>query len=281
MSITSNNLFYKEFRDMMNQRRALGKSIALSKFEVPNMDGVIVGSPKGVIALVKGIKEPFFDRLNGKEVQLMPKGTLYKRKVLSDGTFRLDAEGKEIKEAVPLKRGSVAILSDVSIGLKRKIEKDGKVVSHTPSEGYGYVDYVETKNGRKYIYIVPKDFVYRLNMCALVLSLSSLRNFYKGAKIALKDGTYVNVYVVPYKYRENSGVRVLGVKSSNDFDTEFANLLKLWQSKGLIFDTRFTYLEESIRGLNNVGIIPLRGTNTDTYVRYDLPLSREREEVIE
>lgn len=281
MSITSNNLFYKEFKYMMNQRKASGRSIELSRFEVPEMEGVITGKPRGVIALVKGIKEPFFDRLNGREVQLMPKGTLYKRKVLSDGSFRLDDKGKEVKDVVSIKRGCVAILSDVSIGLKRTIEKDGKSVSHTPSEGYMYVDYVETKNGRKYIYIVPKDFVYKLNMCALVLSLTSLRNFYKGAKVALKDGTYVNVYVVPYKYRENSGTRVLGVKSSNNFNTEFTNLLKLWLSKGLIFDVRLTYLEESINGLNNLGIIPLKPTNTDTYERYNLPLSREKEEVIE
>lgn len=281
MAITSNNLFYKEFRTMMNQRKANGKTIALSKFDVPPMKGVMNGKPKGVIAIVKCIKEPFFDRLNNLEVQLMPKGALYKRKVLSDGSFRIDESGKEVKELVNVKRGSVAVLSDISIGLKRRIEKDGKIESHEVSEGYGYVDYIETQKGRKYIYILPKDCVYRLNMCALVLSLTALRSFYKGAKIALKDGTYVNVYIVPYKYRDNNGVRVLGVKSDNDFDKELGGLLQLWQHNGLVFDTRLTYLEENIRGLTNLGIITLRGSTVDNYTRYDLPLSGEKEELIE
>lgn len=281
MAITSNNLFYREFRNMMSVRRATGKNINLSHFSIENANTMIQGKPKGVIALVKGIKEPFFERLNNAEVQIVPKGLLYKRQVLSDGSFRLDNEGKEVKEQVPLKRGSVAILSDVCIALKRRYEKDGKIINHEPSEGYAYVDYIETQKGRKYIYIVPKDYVYRLNMCALVLSLNNLRNYYKGAKIALKDGNYLNVYIVPYKYRDNAGVRVLGVKSTNDFDKEFAILLRDWQNSGLVFDSRLTFLEDSLKGINNIGIIQLRGTISESYERYNVPLSKEKEETLE
>lgn len=281
MGVSSDTLFFSEFGKMMKDRKYNGKNITLDKFRVQPMKGFNLGSPKGTIALVKGVTEPFFDRLNNSEVVLMPKCTLYKRKVNSDGTFRLDKNGKEVKTVVTLNRGSVAILSNMSIGLKRKIVKGGKEINHEPSEGYRYVDYIETKNGRKYIYIVPKDYVYRLNMCALVISTNSLRNYYKGAKIALKDGNYINIYVIPYKYRDYNGSRILGVKSTNNFDKEFNTLLNLWYSDGLIFDIRLTYLEESIRGIKNVGLIVLNPTNTNVYRRYNVPLSKEKENLVE
>jgi hypothetical protein len=274
----NDNLFAKEFRDMMNGRRSMTQSFNLVDLPLPELETMINGVPKGQMALLKGIKEPFFDRLSNEEVQLVGRTTLQKRQVLSDGSFRTNKEGKYEYTQVPVSHGCVAILSRTSIGLKRTV--DGR--SHKVSEGFRYVDYVETNTGRKYIYIIPKSFVYRLNMCALVLTPNKRRLYFKGCKLALQNGVYVYLYVVPYRYRENMDVRVLGVKSQFDFDKEVWQIINYWMGLGVIFNLTMTALDGQVNGISNLGIMDLDGTVvSEEYRRYEVSMADESEDAFQ
>lgn len=279
MAVTNDSLFYKEFRDMMNGRRSLSQGFKLVDLPLPELDTMINGVPKGQMALIRGIKEPFFERLNGEEVQLVGRTQLKKRQVLSDGTFRRDANGNYVCTHITVPHECVAILSKRSIGLKRYVEVNGIKREHKVSEGFRYVDYVGTREGRKYIYIVPKMYVYRLNMCALVLTPNKRRVYFQGCKLALQNGNYVYLYVVPYKYRDNMDARVLGVKSHYDFSKEVTQIIHYWMSIGVIFNLHLTALEGNINGVTNLGIMDLEGTIVaEDYKRYGVSMAEEKEE---
>lgn len=258
----SEELFKKEFKAMMKGRRELGRGVSVEKIPIPNLGG---GVPKRQIVGIKGVEEPYFARLNGRKVELLPKMTLYKRKVLSDGTFRKDKEGREVKEQVVLKKGSVAVLSDIAIGLKNyKEDERGRKVRHIVSEGYGYVDYIENSKGeRRYIYILPRKYVYKLNMCSLVISYGALRNYYKGVKVALTTGDYITIYVAPYKYRVSSGSRVLKVKPSLGFEKEISVLIEAWYKKGVIFNLGLLKSEDIYGNQSNLGYIEIKGNQEE------------------
>lgn len=276
---THDSNFFQEFKHMMNGRRSLSQNFNLVDLPLPQLDTMINGIPKGHMALIRNIKEPFFERINNEEVQLVGRTTLQKRQVLSNGTFRMNKDGKYEYTQIPVPHTHVAILSKTSIGLKRFVEKDGRQVEHKVSEGFRYVDYVETNNGRRYIYIIPKEYVFRLDMCALIITPNKRRVFFQGCKLALQNGTYVYLYVVPYKYRDNLDMRVLGVKSDFNFDKEVKQIINYWMSIGVIFNLNVTQLEDNVNGVTNLGIMDLEGTVvTEEYRRFGVSMQEEKEE---
>lgn len=276
---TNDEIFYKEFRDMMNSRKASGRSFNLVDVPLLEFKGMTTGTPKRHFALVRSIKEKFFERLNTTEVQLVGRTTLRKRQVMSNGEFRKDAEGRYEYVQITVPNTSVAILSRLSIGLKRFYEEDGRKIEHKVSKGFRYVDYTTIGGERHYIYIVPKEYVYRLNMCALVLTPNKRRTYYQGCKLALQDGTYLYLYVVPHKYRDSTDARELGVKSTCNFSVEMNEIVKYWMSLGVIFDLRVTSLEGQVNGISNVGFTMLEGTMvSEDYKRYGVSLKDEKED---
>lgn len=280
---TADQVFAKEFKDMMNGRRSITGYFNITDIPVPSIPSLLTNLGKGEVCLVKGIKEPFFDKLNNSEVQLVTTPTLMKRQVLSDGSFRVDRNGDYVLIQVPVKQGFVPIHSNKSIGLKNRIVVNGVERKHTLSEGYKYVDFFELNGEKRYIYIVPKENVYPMNLCALVITPNTHRNFYKGCKLALQNGHYLYLYVIPYKAgRETRGYRVLGVKPSPNFDIEVKKLLEYWMRIGVIFDLNLTALENQVGGENNVGIMDLIGTlgpedyiRVNNYLGYEPPILTE------
>lgn len=272
-------VFVREFRDMMNVRRSIVLSMehgfSLSDIPVPVLNCSHMGVPKRPLALVKGVKEKFFERLNGREVYLVGKTMLKKRQVLSDGTFRRDSNGNFVYMHVPVNKDCVAVLSDLSIGLRGYV--NGK--KHVVSEGFKYVDFLEKNGKRWYIYILPKKYVYRLNLCALMLSFNKRRNYYVGYRFALQNGHYVYLYVVPFRYRENAAGRVLCVKSSFDFSQEIECLVRYWVECGVIFNLDLTKIEDTSLGIGeNIGYEYIPGTLCeDDFVRYRYSLGEEKE----
>lgn len=268
-------LFSTEFKKMMDDRRAIAKPFSIAKLPIPPHPSLTAVKPRGKKALIKGITEMFFDRLNNTEVEFLVKTSLKKRKVLSDGSFKRNEKGdiETIDIAVP--RGSVAVISDISIGLTRTV--DGKV--HKVSEGFRYVDFISNAKGRKYIYIVPRQYVYRLNMGALILTMNKRRNYYKGVKLALQNGSYIYAYAIPYQYREMMDVRILSLKSSCMFDEELNVLMQGWSRVGIIYHTELTKLENNAHGVTNLGVQWLDGTLPyEEYKRYGVSLDKEKEE---
>lgn len=266
---TADQIFVKEFKDMMNGRRSMSGVFNLVDIPVPNIPTLISNLGKGEVCLVRGIKESFFDTLNNAEVQLVTTPILVKRQVLSDSSFRVDKNGDYVFTQVPVKQGFVAVHSNKSIGLRNRIEVNGVERKHTPTEGFRYVDFFELNGERRYIYLIPKENVYPLSLCALIITPNTHRNFYKGCKVALQNGHYLYLYVIPYKAgKETRGYRVLGVKPSTIFDVEVKKLLQYWMRISVIFDLNLTALENQVGGEINVGIMDLVGTlGTEDYIR--------------
>ena len=280
---TADQVFAKEFKDMMNGRRSMTGYFNITEIPVPSLPSLLTNLGKGDVCLVKGIKEPFFDKLNNVEVQLVTTPALMKRQVLSDGSFRIDRNGDYVLIQVPVKQGFIAVHSSKSIGLKNKVAVNGVEKNHTPTEGFRYVDFFELNGERRYIYIIPKENVYPLSLCALIITPNTHRNFYKGCKLALQNGHYVYLYVIPYKAgRETRGYRVLGVKPSINFDIEVKKLLEHWMRLGVIFDLNLTALDYQVGGESNVGIMDLVGTlGPEDYIRVSHSLGYEPPTLIE
>lgn len=123
---TNDSIFAREFKSMMDGRRSLTSGFKLSDLPLPVMDTMLQGVPKGRMALVRGIKELFFDRLNNQEVQLIGRTTLQKRQVLSDGSFRRDNNGQFVYDQISVSRNCIAILSSISIGIAGSVITFGK-----------------------------------------------------------------------------------------------------------------------------------------------------------
>lgn len=266
-SIESN--FKREFNQMMKQRHALTLRYNTPPFSLHSLPAPKVSLPKSTVCLIKGIKERFFERLNNTEVQLIAKTVLPKRQVLSDGTFRRDAQGKYVTESVRVPSGGVAVLSGVSIGLRRFVEQNGVRQEWKPCKGFRYVDYIEQGGRRGYVYVLPKQYVYRLNLTALVISCNKQRTYYHGARLALQNGTHLYMFVVPYTYRISNDVRVLLLKTGIDFTAEIQSLLGYWQQTGIIFDLSICQLDAENLGLK------VLDSKLDEYQPFSLSLAEE------
>lgn len=272
----SDYVFYREFVDMMNGRRLTNQGFRYVDLPFPAFTSMINGAPKRKSVYISDNDEnkitvPFFEALNGSTAELVGKTTLLKRQFLADGSFRKDKNGNFMYTQVPVKHECVAIMSPINIQLKRfEIDKKGKKQDIKIDDLYRYVDFIESPTGRKYIYIIPKKHCHRLNMTALIITPNKHRNYYKGAKLALQSGNYVNLYVIPYKYSENLSYRVIGVKPSIDFDNEVGQIISTWVDMGVLFNLNMTALNNPVKGLSNLGIIDLEPTlDYGEYESYD------------
>jgi hypothetical protein len=244
---------------------------------IPEIPGMISGNIKTAIAIVKGVKEPYFSSLNGQEVLIAGKTSLTKRRVDSSGQFIKDNAGNIVKTQVPVPRDCVAIVSRENIKLRNRKE-DGTI--HDVSKGFKYVDFFQTKTAiRHYVYIVPKKYVFRVNACSLILTFNTHRVFYKGYRLALQNGNYAYLYVIPLKRRsEYASYRTLGIKVTPNFDREVNIIVGFWQQIGIIFNLMVTSLSEPVKGTTNLGYTELTGTlSIDEHITYTVSLLEEND----
>lgn len=243
MGKSIDDIFEREFKTMVTDRLREKGGAPITTIPVPpELD---MGSKRlRKRGYVRRIEEPFFERLNKTQVELYGRGKLEKRQVLSDGTFRKDKEGNYVTDNYPVPQGSVAIISTCSIGLKRFVEKDSRKVEHKPSKGYGYVDYFEEENVRKYIYVVPKENVYHVNLCALVVSVNQRVKRYASTQVTLTNGMKVFVEIVPYTHRDVGTYRLVAVEADPLMVKQKALLFKHWAKLWLVFPPNKTVLED-------------------------------------
>lgn len=296
----------REFKEMMDSRRSVNTSFSIMQIDVPDLGLIIsddfIDKVKGRKAIIKGIAEDYFKDLNSncknckyyagngcskdmnKDVCPMrtveiAKGTSFEKKMAmrvngedgkSNSVYRTDKEGKEITTTVSVEPGFVAVYSPINIHLPNRVKNRlGNMVDYKPShKGYSFIRCDETPNGKRYLYTVPKECVYPVELCALVISLNRHSAFYKGCKVALTNGHYVYLYSIPYKYRENRGYRVIGAKTNPNFDEEMKFLLNFWMEKQILFDLNLTALDNQYEGKNNLGIEDLPAPMTYSYDTY-------------
>jgi hypothetical protein len=258
--ILMEEVFAKEFRTMMSARRTLVKGFNLLSVPVPSISTWRTEKLTHTLATVLGVSEPYFSALNNQEVQLVGRVALQKRQVLSDGSFRKTPNGDYVSSQIVVPHDDVAVFSTLSIGLRNYEVKSGRKVKYQPSKGFRYVDYVGSLENRRYIYLLPKNYVYPLNLCALILTVNKRRQYFHGARVAFQNGLYLYLYVVPFKHQSLGDARVLGFKPSINFFEEVRLLLNYWVLNGVIFDYRLTQLTQPLDGVDNLGVLDLEGT---------------------
>ena len=261
---TLEEIFVQEFNQMMAQRKAETGFINLQDIPLPDSLRGRMFIEKNELAYINGISDEYYSKLNDSEVKLFPKVKLNRRKFDYKGEYIKDKNGNFVLEDVTLPNGCVAILSDTRIGVPLK---------YKPSEPFEYVDVISKEiNGvrhNKFIYIVPKNYCYKLNQTALVLSWTKLRVYYSGVRLALTNGHYIFFYVIPYKPTTSQhNYRVLHCKTTDDFSEEVSLIRDFWLKHNFIFNPADCELFEGVKGRENMAYERINGV-LDEYERYN------------
>lgn len=242
------DVFRKEFKEMMIGRRNIARAKGFSICSVPVPKEIVdceLGYRKGTIMTVNGVGTEYFNRLNNEHVSII-EGDVTKKVIGMDGEVVRDTGGKICRERVKVPRGSLAVISKRNIGV--------------PVSGYTeknfFVDYVDTKHGKYYIYVLDKKYLKASKLYALVLSENKKTNYHKCYKIAFQSGEYGYLSIVPFSGMRNLfKSRVIVIKGDKCFEKEITTLLEYWQDKMVIFNLRYLAMSDS----ENLGLSISKG----------------------
>lgn len=256
-------IFYKEFIAMMAQRK--GESGVLNLEDIPLPDGLNFFVEHREKAIVSGINDQYYGKLNNEVTLLWGTKALNRRKFDNKGTFLTDKDGKYILEPVPCPQECSAIISDRTIGVPYKYKCE---------EPFQYVDMVQRKNSdgsiqTKYVYIVPRKYLFKVNQTALVFSWTKLRVFYSGVALSLTNGHVLFVYIIPYKPTNvMHNYRVIHCKTSSDYSEELSALRDFWVRTKYMFNPNDCQILDIVKGRENMAYLPIDGV-LDMYEMFD------------
>ena len=263
--INSDDLFCREFVAMMRGLKGIHGNMSVLDVPIPDelKNKCFVLNAHQVY--IDGIETEYYSNLNRGIHIMLSKPSLLRRKFDHTGQFIKNQDGSYKTEEVPVHHGMVAIASDRAIGVKTKFKS---------KEGFTYVDYIEdTSHGtreRKFLYIVPKKYCYRVNQVALVVSTNKLqRKFYSGVNIALTNGSILYIYVIPYSpTMARQAFRVLATGTSPEELFGLAGeLYKYWVQSGFAFNPAACECFGSSSPRNNMAYEEFPG-QLDTYSLY-------------
>ena len=225
-----NQLSYLQGRDLVGEKPTFTQFLnSALPITMPR-----VGSKYIQYCGIKGIEEPYFDKLNKTMVKLQDRDIYTKRLLDSESNFILDPDGVALTKQVPIPQESRVVFSHTNIHLcNYKTLENGRRVRSSPSEGFGYIDYVDSPEGRGYLYYIPRKYIYPLNLNVLVFSQSRLTvNYYWGRKYLFNRGiSSAYLYIAPYKQNVLKPQNlVFCLKASDDFSAEIQSLESYWQS---------------------------------------------------
>lgn len=186
---------------------------------------------------VDGVSEPYFEKLNRKLVKRLTKG--YKQRVVDkvNRCYKKDENGNYVYKDYTVPTGSVVVLSDVRIDLPHEKR-------HTPSKGYGYIDFVDNKGVREYMYVLPKSVLYQVHQTALAISVKNMKNF---SGMGYKTWSMGNIFIHVIPYRPNSsytGTKILKTGTSLDYSKEIMDIVSYWQEVCLIPNISLCQLQD-------------------------------------
>lgn len=262
---TLDEIFYKEFENMMRIRKGATGALELSAVPMPQEAANYFVIEKRDKVFVTNIEDEYYGRLNNSENLLWGRSALARRKFDYKGEYMMK-NGNYIYQDIVCPTECTAIISDLSIGVPLK---------YKPSEKFEYVDMIVKKDTdgneqRKYVYIVPKKYCFKLNQTALVLSWNKLRVFYSGVALALQNGHVLYMYIIPYKPSDQlKNYRILHCKTTDDYSEEIMLLKNFWLQTGVIFNPDLCVLTDYVKGRENMAYQRLDGV-LDVYERYNL-----------
>ena len=174
---------------------------------------------------VEGIKEEYFDKLNGTIVTGLPKGSEPSRRVINRaGKTEHNFDGTVKRERVTVPRELLPVISGESLSLPYSYKyRDNQ-----------YIDFLIEKSGKKkYIYAVNKRNLYELNMVSLVLSRNRIVKSYSQVQIQTWEYGKLYLSLVPYVTRETHRSRTLSVGLPGSFTKAIPDLYRFWIRNGI------------------------------------------------
>lgn len=226
---TLERIFKKEFRDT-TAKLYTNKSV----YELPNPLEGALGVAQNRAYLVKGIADEGsddsvineFSVLNDKVVIDMGK-VAPELTVRVHGQIQYDVNGEVEKQRPPTPTGSVWVRTKQPVKIPRRADL-GK---------FGYANiWDQAPDAYKYVYCIPKEYLYLRNMCALVVSTRKLKA-YKGYSFQTWSSGKITVAVIPYNPNQKyQNTVILGTKASDDFDKEMHFYVQKLIEAGIIPD---------------------------------------------
>lgn len=256
---TNEEIFFKEFNQMINQLKATNGVLDLYNLPLPNYNFRV---EKSEIVAIGGIEVEYYEKLNNSECLLWSWGQLKRRKFDYKGEYIKDKDGNQIFVDVTLPHECVAVVSDIVIGVPLKFKSE---------EHFEYVDMITRRENNKiyYVYIIPRKYCYKINQVALVANTNKMRSYYDGIGITLKNGNILYLYTIPYKpSKQIRGYRIIHTKTNNDFSKELTLIKDYWLKNNYMFNPEKCAIMEGIKGRDNLAIQSLPVV-MDEYIRFD------------
>lgn len=213
MQMTAENtrMFRKEFKAMCEYRQQYLRNVrkfALMNLPLPaNMQDIDISNCKAEYAEIKGVTEEFFKELNGVRVHVYPDKTkMVRPRVQSDGTVMRDTTGAVVLSTIEVPKGSLLVATNKKVVIPSFVQDtQGVKVKYKPKDsGFMYITVSGVKQDdgsvlRQYYYAIPKQYLYELNYCGLVLSLHPRRvqTFYYSVRLMLQNGCCIYASVMP------------------------------------------------------------------------------------
>lgn len=194
----------------------------------------IIDSGKGFqkYCVAKGITAPYFKDLNNTTVIVLSERSWNKRITGTDGKFILNTDGTPVTREVSIPANCKLVSSHKNIKLANyTVDEHGRKTRFS-DDNFGYVDFVDSPKGRRYLYFMPKENLYNLNLNALVLSSSRLTvKYYWGRRYFFNWGLgSCYLYVAPFVPSIISpSYLAFCLKSSTNFTSEIERLEAYWQ----------------------------------------------------
>lgn len=245
MAKSSDNVFCAEFKKMMFDRLncyGYDERFSLTGIELPVLDTLNV-TDNSCPCMVRGISADYFSKLNDDIVNLEVRQSWDKRKFDSSGNFISNKDGTYATVHITVPKDSAVVRSRISIGVPNMVNINGVYRRYNQPDGFKYIDFEDIDGVRYFYYYIPKENIYKLNLCALVLTTSQLKRYYRGIKVALQNGTYMYLYVIDYNPRKQMSYRVASIKASPNFDMEIDSILNLWLNNLFIFNRDDTMID--------------------------------------
>lgn len=224
-------------REFRNSVREVGyKDI----FKVPLPEQVSSWNVSGTeLYGVRGIDIQFYSELNESIVRRLPKDMVAKRRVIDKATrdFKRDENGSYVYEDYKVPTGSLVVLSNRKINLPYQ-----NYVK--PDNGYGYIDFAVSSVGIEYMYVLPKNVLYKVNQTALVVSVKDMKGFSGMGYVTWTMGK-IFLHIIPYNPRSQyTGSKVLKTGYTLDYGKEIKSIVDYWQQVRFIPNIALSKLQD-------------------------------------
>lgn len=237
MQLTNENArgFIREFKQMCEYRAEhMRGNRRFSVENLPLLQGMadMALTKKDDMAEVCKVTEEYFKDLNGTCVHVYPdKSEFLRPRVGSDGKVMRDNSGAVVVKKFEVPKGSLLVATP-----KKVVIPNTAVVQN---KGFMYATMSTSKNAdgtvvKQYYYTIPKEYLYPLNYCALVISSNPRRanSFYYSLKVLLQNGCAVYLSVMPIsKIAKAQEQRIVYKALKCDMHREIRQLVDMWSKR--------------------------------------------------